>query len=170
MRIPEPLFAIINLIARLLLCSPFHGVLSGSILLVRFTGRVSGKSYTTPVRYIDDAHTVRFFTSKDTQWWKNMRGEVEVVLRIQGKEQCYRTSAITDSPGVIRPFLIELLQRYPQDAAYHEITLTNGKVSDENGFERALTSTVMIVATRVISDSSLSEQKQTVPGGNVENV
>ncbi|MDE0053611.1 MAG: hypothetical protein OXT64_05055, partial [Gammaproteobacteria bacterium] len=48
MRIPEPLFVVINAGMRLLLRSPLHALASRSLMLITFTGRVTGRTYTTP--------------------------------------------------------------------------------------------------------------------------
>src|SRR5262249_17743027 len=52
MRLPEPLFVVINPVIRALLRSPVHGLMSKSLMLITFTGRKSGRRYTTPVRYV----------------------------------------------------------------------------------------------------------------------
>ena len=36
---------------KLILCSPLHGILSRNTMLFTFTGRRSGKEYTTPVNF-----------------------------------------------------------------------------------------------------------------------
>ena len=75
-----------NLIIKPLLRSPLHFFASGSIMLVTFTGRKSGKIYTTPVQYIKDGITVTFFTQKDRLWWKNLTGDRPVTLRLKGHD------------------------------------------------------------------------------------
>ena len=54
---------IVNKTMKLILRSPMHGVVSKSMLLISFTGRKSGKTYTTPVGLLagrrpgDDFHS-----------------------------------------------------------------------------------------------------------------
>ena len=97
MKLPEFLFVIINPMMRLLLCSPLHGMLSDSLMLITFRGRNSGREFTTPVRYIENDGVVRCFTSSENQWWRNLRGGSEVVLRVRGKDGKYKAS--THSAG-----------------------------------------------------------------------
>ena len=52
MRIPEPFFPLINRAMRVLLDSPLHGLMSNSILTIRFTGRRTGRVWSLPVRYV----------------------------------------------------------------------------------------------------------------------
>ena len=54
-----------NKLPLFLLRSPLHGVMSKRVLLVTFTGRKSGKAYTTPVSYMREGDIV-FFT--DSPW------------------------------------------------------------------------------------------------------
>jgi hypothetical protein len=68
MKLPEPLFIIINSAMRILLNSPLHGLMSKSLMLITFTGRTSGKFFTTPVRYFSVNGTIKCFTSSENQW------------------------------------------------------------------------------------------------------
>lgn len=45
-----------------LLRSPFHGVVSNSLMLVTFTGCKTGNEYTTPVGYRQEGDTLTVFT------------------------------------------------------------------------------------------------------------
>ena len=75
---------VMNKFPALLLRSPLHRLISKSVLLITFTGRKSGKKYTTPITYLRDGDTVLMTT--DSPWWKNLRGGALVTLRIRGRE------------------------------------------------------------------------------------
>jgi hypothetical protein len=68
---------------KLLLQSPFHGIVSRRIMLITFTGRMSGKSFTTPVTYVRDGDMVRVFSNQ--RWWRNLTGGALVRLHIRGE-------------------------------------------------------------------------------------
>ena len=68
MRLPEPLFAIINPVVKTLLRSPIHGFWSKSLMLITFSGSRSGRRFTTPVRYVRVGDAVRCFTSAENMW------------------------------------------------------------------------------------------------------
>ena len=69
---------------KLVLRSPVHGMVSKTVLLIAFTGRKSGKTYTTPVSYSQYNDQVYIFTHAD--WWKNLHNGAPVTLRIRGRE------------------------------------------------------------------------------------
>lgn len=74
----------VNQAMKLALRSPVHGMVSRTILLLTFTGRKSGKTYTTPVSYSQSGDQVTIFTH--AAWWKNLRSGAPVTLRIRGRE------------------------------------------------------------------------------------
>ncbi|NDJ33466.1 MAG: nitroreductase family deazaflavin-dependent oxidoreductase [Chloroflexi bacterium] len=83
-----------NRIMGTVLRTPLHGVLSGSLMLIRFTGRKSGKTYTTPVGYMQDGDWLTVFTH--STWWKNFEQEPQVDVLLRGDWRSGRAHAITD--------------------------------------------------------------------------
>ncbi|HTO45546.1 MAG TPA: nitroreductase/quinone reductase family protein [Burkholderiales bacterium] len=146
MRIPEAFFVVINPAVRFLLRSPIHWLWSGSLMLITFTGRRTGKAYTTPVRYLESGDAVWVFTGLETRWWKNLGGGATVSLRIRGEENLYRTEVVADAPDKIRSALGEFLAHFPQDVPYYEIALgADGRIS-QGDLEKAAARTVWIRA------------------------
>ncbi len=131
---------------RFLLRSPLHGLCSGSLMLITFSGRRSGKKFTTPVRYIENDRTIRCFTTSDTQWWRNLRGGADVVLRVRGKDSPYKAVAIENNPEEVKKWLIYYLGLFPQDAAYHDIRLNKDKTLLEGDLERASHNAILLEA------------------------
>jgi hypothetical protein len=74
----------INQTMKLVLSSPVHGMVSKTILLINFTGRKSGKTYTTPVSYSQTNDQVFIFTH--AAWWKNLLCTTPVTLLLRGRE------------------------------------------------------------------------------------
>ena len=109
MKIPEPVFVIINIIVRTLLASPLHFLMSKSLMVIKFTGRNSGKKFSTPVRYIRVDDNIRCFTSTETGWWRNLRGNANVQLLIEGNTHWYRPRILDESPEWIK----EKLRKVP---------------------------------------------------------
>ena len=64
MKLPDPLFILINPAVRFVLSSPLHWILSSSVMLIRFKGRHSGREFVTPVRFIRNESTVQCFTGR----------------------------------------------------------------------------------------------------------
>ena len=146
MRIPEFLFKIINPMMGLLLRSPVHFLMSGSLLLITFTGARTGRSYSTPLRYVRDGETIRCFTSKDTRWWRNLRGGARVWLTLQGVGEPYQASIIVDEPDRVRQLLTDYLRQHPGDAAYHEIAVSKSGELSEHDLDRAIGQAVIMEA------------------------
>ena len=149
MKLPEFLFVIINPMMRLLLCSPLHGILSGSLMLITFRGRNSGREFTTPVRYIENDGIVRCFTSSENQWWRNLRGGSDVVLRVRGKDGKYNASTLENDAEQTRQWLRYYLEKYPEDAVYHDIRLNKDKSMVEEDFEKALEKAIVVEANPI---------------------
>ena len=146
MRIPEPLFKIINPAIGLLLRSPAHFLMSSSLLLITFTVVRSGRSYSTPLRYVRDGQTIRCFTSKDTRWWRNLRQGAKVWLTLQGVRAPYQAAVIVDEPDRVRELLTAYLHQHPGDAAYHDVAVSrNGDLSEQD-MNRAVSHAVVMEA------------------------
>jgi len=145
MRLPEPLFLIINPMMRMLLRSPLHFIQSKSVMLITFTGRKSGRCFTTPVRYVRVADTVRCFTSSENLWWRNLRGGAAVSLRIEGKEMPYWATVQSD-PAAVRAALTHYLGLFHQDAAYHGIRLNRDRSLVTTDLDRVAQHAVVVEA------------------------
>ena len=123
MRIPEFLFPLINRVMKMLLASPAHGLLSGSVMTIYFTGRRTGRDRSTPVRYIrGDANVVTSLTSRQTRWWQNFLSPAEVQLQIAGRRVAAVACSAPDDTTRIEAALKETLDRFPGDAPYHGLT------------------------------------------------
>ena len=75
--------ALKNSVPTLVLRSPLHPLMSGRYALLSFTGRRTGRRYTTPVAYTRDGAD-RLLLSTDSPWWRNLAGGAPVSLRLAG--------------------------------------------------------------------------------------
>jgi deazaflavin-dependent oxidoreductase (nitroreductase family) len=148
-KIPEPLFKIINLIVGLLLVSPVHGFWSKSLLVIGFKGRKTGRSYETPVRYVETGEVIQCFTSKSGKWWRNVAATDRVTLLVRGVESTYQSQLIIDDAERIGAALQRCLSLYPQDAAYHDITMGSDGNPNSDEFENALSNVVLIELIKI---------------------
>ena len=99
-----------NRVPAVILRSPLHGLMSGRYLLLTFTGRKSGKRYTTPVAYLEEDDA--FLMTTDSPWWKNLSGGAPVKMRVRGREYEGTGEAVTDGTEVVR-VLGRFLQAQP---------------------------------------------------------
>ncbi len=120
---------IVNRTMKLILRSPAHGMVDKTVLLITFTGRKSGKTYTTPVDYSQDGDQVTIFTHAD--WWKNLRGGAPVTVRIRGRELQGLAEPVAEDKQAVAAGLTAHLRKVPSDAKYYGVTF------DELGNPRA---------------------------------
>jgi deazaflavin-dependent oxidoreductase (nitroreductase family) len=111
----------VNPIVSAILRSPLHGMLSGSLLLLTFTGRKTGKAYTIPVNYTRDGEKLILFT--DRAWRKNLRDGVPVTVRLQGHQRTGHAMQI-EEPAVVVATVERLIARYGPKAAGRRVGLT----------------------------------------------
>jgi hypothetical protein len=84
-----------------LIYSPFHRMLSGVMMVLNYSGRKSGKAYRLPVGYKRVDGILLTISYKQRTWWRNLRGGVPVIIRLQGKDVIGRSEVIEDEVGVM---------------------------------------------------------------------
>ena len=115
---------VMNAVPNLLLRSPLHGLMGAKVLLLGFTGRKSGRRYTTPMSYVRVGDEI--FMSTEAPWWRNLVGGKPVEVRLRGKTRTGLAEALAneqDASGVLRT----ILRHYPEYRRFVGVTL------DENG-------------------------------------
>ncbi|GAP16994.1 nitroreductase/quinone reductase family protein [Levilinea saccharolytica] len=132
----------VNHILKFILRSPLHAILSKNFLLITFTGRKSGKSFTTPVSYSQEGGTLYIFTH--ATWWKNLCPEVPITLRLRGKDVLGLPEAIADDKKAVTAGLLAHLKRSPYDAPFYGVTLDENKTPRPEEVEAGAQTTVMI--------------------------
>ena len=119
----------VNNAMKFVLRSPVHKMVSKFTLLITFTGRKSGKTYTTPVSYSQFGDQVYIFTH--ASWWKNLCGGAPVTLTIRGQEFKGWAEPVAEDKDAIATWLSTHLREVPSDAKYYSVTL------DEQGNPKA---------------------------------
>jgi len=121
---------------------PVHGVVSKTILLITFTGRKSGKTYTTPVSYSQYDDQVYIFTH--AAWWRNLRSGTPVTLRIRGRELQGLAEPVAEDKQAVTAGLTAHLRKVPSDARYYGVTFDDYKNPRAEEVEKAAQTVVMI--------------------------
>ena len=126
-----------------LLKSPFHGIVSKSMMLVSVTGRKSGKTISTPTNYLRDGNNLWIVSWRDRKWWRNLRGSSIVRLLLAGKsiEGC---GHVIEEEKTVAQSLFDYYKRVPQYAKYVEIGLDKQNQPLFSDCERAAQKMVMI--------------------------
>jgi hypothetical protein len=80
---------LINPLVRALLRSPLHPLLSRRLLLLRVTGRRSGRTHEVPVGYADDGSEILVTVGapERKQWWRNIDHSTPVTVVLRGYER-----------------------------------------------------------------------------------
>ena len=133
---------LLNKTMKFVLRSPLHGVISKYLLLITFTGRKSGKTYTTPVSYAQENGDVTIFTHAN--WWKNLRGGARVRLRLRGRDVDGQAEPIAEPKQEIADALAAHLRKSPFDARYYDVTIDENGSPNLDDVERAVQSVTMI--------------------------
>src|SRR5207302_8638507 len=95
-RVLQRLVRYFNPVTRFLLATRLHSLMSGQLMLLSFTGRKTGRSYTTPVSYVRAGDSL--LVPGGGAWWRNLEGTSQTQVCLRGL-----WSAVT--PEVINPTL-----------------------------------------------------------------
>ena len=104
-----------NPFVRALLGSPLHGLLSGSLVLVTYTGRKAGRTFTIPVMYAGDTEELVVYVghSPEKVWWRNLRGGAQVRVRLRGRELAGTGTAVHADRDMRKTYLA----RFPRSTS-----------------------------------------------------
>jgi hypothetical protein len=107
-----------NLVVATLLRSPIHRLLSGSVDLVRYTGRRSGREFTTPTQYAEVGDDVIILVGRHSSktWWRNFTTEHDIDVLLRGRWRPMKARAVVgaEEPATIAPLLDAFLEKFPK--------------------------------------------------------
>lgn len=154
----NPLYKILNPLITGLLRSSWHEVVSGNLMLISFTGRRTGRRYTTPVRYVRKGADILCFTTPAMPWWRNLLGGAAVELLIAGETAPYHATALrveeTDERQRMAENLTHYFSLFPGDVRYYFLRLdADGKLSPAM-LEKAMQKMIVIEARKVTEERS----------------
>lgn len=133
---------LLNKTMKFILRSPLHGMVSKYLALITFTGRKSGKVYTTPVSYSQQEDQVTIFTHAN--WWKNLGSGAQISLRLRGRELQGLAEPISEDKQVVAAALTDHLLRSPYDARFYDVTIGEDGNPSAGDVEQAVQTVTMI--------------------------
>ena len=133
---------IVNSAMKFVLRSPMHGMVSNSVMLITFTGRKSGRTYTTPVSY--SQHDDQVYAFSHAEWWKNLRGDAPVTLRIRGRDLPGLPEPVVEDKQAVAAGLAAHLRKVPSDARYYGVTFDDAGNPRAEEVEKAVQTVVML--------------------------
>jgi F420H(2)-dependent quinone reductase len=112
---PLWIFRVMNPFMKGLLRSPLHRLLSGTLMLLTYTGRKTGKQYIIPIGYFawGEDELMSFSSSR---WWTNLRSKPPVTLLLKGRRMHAVPTVIEEREAVIDT-LEEFIKRLGPRAA-----------------------------------------------------
>ena len=107
---------LVNPVVRAVLRSPLHRLLSGSVMLITYTGRRTGKHCTIPVMYARAGGTllVNVGMAERKRWWRNLQGGAPVEVLVQRRSSRGLADAITGDQALTA--LDQYVTRFPRAA------------------------------------------------------
>jgi hypothetical protein len=131
-----------KLIPAVLRAPLLHRLLSGDLMLVTFTGRTSGKRFTTPVTNTPTDAGVAFFSNR--RWWTNLRGGAPVTLRLRGRDVAGWAEPVEDRETVAREARAYLGRRGAGSAGRGRRVLPRAAVPSDRELRDALRDHVVV--------------------------
>jgi len=153
---------LINPLVSLILTSPLHGLLSGSVLILIYRGRKSGKEYQLPVQYAQEGTLVYILPGAPEQktWWRNMRDGQPVRLIVRGHTLAGQAELLQGEQDVkaITHALGTIFRRFPAAAGMAKIhAASGGTYAVEDLLQAARSTTVVRVKLDQDSHPATSE-------------
>src|SRR5438105_14269117 len=103
-RVLQRLVRYFNPVARFLLATPLHSLMSSRVMLLRFSGGKTGRSYTTPVSYVRVGDSL--LVPGGGAWWRSLEGTSQTQVCLRGVWSAVTPDVITEPIAVA-----ELMQR-----------------------------------------------------------
>jgi hypothetical protein len=120
--------SLVNVPMRVILGLPFSTPLSGSLMLLSFTGRKTGKTYRQPVSYVPDGETL--LTPGGGRWRLNLREGQPVRLHLHGRNVVARPEIIGDVDEVER-LLRRMSAINPRVTSFVPIVGSDGEIAHD---------------------------------------
>ncbi|MGE2736855.1 nitroreductase/quinone reductase family protein [Mycolicibacterium vaccae] len=100
----SPLVGVVNSGAARLIDAPVIGpLLRRSMVVIRYTGRRSGKTFETPVNYrrTGDGVVIRVMAPEQKSWWRNFTGDGAplTLTSFEGADRIGHAVAVQDDRG-----------------------------------------------------------------------
>ena len=126
-----------------LLRSPFHRLISGSILLITYTGRRSGSQFSAPLNYVRDGKTLWVTSVRERTWWRNFMEKYTIQLLLEREEIAGYGQAITETEKLIQAFN-EFFRLSPSSARIFKVDLEDDGTPNQEDLERIVTERVLV--------------------------
>ena len=135
-----------NPVARFILNTRLHMVMSGRLMLITFNGRVTGLTYTTPVSYVREDDLL--LVPGGGKWWKNIEATPQARVRLRGAWKAV-TPEVVREPRALRELMRRMLTANPAIAVFTGIKHGVDGWPDAAALERERQHGFVVVKLRV---------------------
>ncbi len=104
---------ILNPIIQSILKSPLHPLMSEHSLVIKYTGRESGKEHSFPAYYHLAGSSLQVLIEKTEDWWRSLRNGANVKVIVKGNELRGWAEAVQD-PQNMKDDFYKLLDFIPE--------------------------------------------------------
>ncbi len=138
-------YRVVNPVMKVLLRSPLHAIASGSLALLHFRGRKSGREFVTPLSYVRENGTVCFLSAHSTRWWMNLREEgVPVSIEIARETYTGKARLWDGDSEQLRERVRRFLRALPRDAKVYGIKLDGNRTPVEESLAKVAPELVFV--------------------------
>lgn len=118
-------------------------IVGKSTALLTFTGRSTGRTYTTPLSYVELDDRIIVTGHRTRQWWKNLISNPEVEVRLAGVTQPGSATVIEDPDTALTDF-VAVLEAQPMVAKISGAPLDADGSADPELARAALANTKVV--------------------------
>jgi len=133
---------------RFVLATPLHRIMSSRLMLLRFTGRKTGRYYTTPVSYVLDGNSL--LVPAGGAWRRNLEAGPQASVRLRGVWRSV-TSEVVGEPA-LADLLLAMIQKNPAIGVFTGIRVRSDGQLDASAFERERRRGFVVVRLRLDED------------------
>ncbi len=124
--------------------SRFHGMMSGSTLLISVTGRKSGKTITTPVNYVQAGNEIIITSDQEKTWWLNLRENKTAIILLKEQEH-HCIAQLMESAEEFLPYLEKYFTGLPAAAKYLHVIRSADGTFEKDSLLKASAGRVMVI-------------------------
>ncbi len=131
------LWFLINPFVALLARSPLHFFISHQVLVIKFKGRRSGKSYLVPVSYHEHESSYTCVTLRSNIWWRNLKDVAHTQIWLKGKLTDVQIDLEFNNDQIVENTLRNLVTNNKVDAYFARIKLKKDGSPDSHDLAQA---------------------------------
>jgi deazaflavin-dependent oxidoreductase (nitroreductase family) len=118
-----------NLGPTVILKSPLHRMMSDAFIVLQWTGRKSGRTFATPVSYVQGEDADNLLITSDSPWVHNFADGAPVTVWLKGKRRQAQAELVADEDAAAQA-LYRMVQARPSYAKNADIAPSANGVVD----------------------------------------